>query len=395
MTVTITGRAHDVRPCPSGSRRWTMWSAVVLCGLLAACSSSTPAEEEAAADARTSGQVGAGGGSVDLANVATVKVGAGALPSELTVSVAVVREPPVAPPGERASEVVELTPHGTSFSVPARVALRYTPGAAGEALRVWRLSSPATQRWEPVGGARFEDGRATFDTTTFSYYVVVRGDSCPVTELGTSCGSGCNCCGGAQCVDTAVDPRHCGGCGVACAADSFCAAGAAGTACKALATATLCENARLYVLRGQLPDLEVVTPEQLADGASADRIASAIAQECGLSPTSVHEAAQGVLDACTDAPLYWSGSTVLMVGGGFSQRLSRAMDANHLSPLYVSQDTQGYAFRKADGTLLTQFPGSALTPRHDYFVISLYPDPQRGALILHVYGMGWEGTPAA
>ena len=151
------------------------------------------------------------------------------------------------------------------------------------------------------------------------------------------------------------------------------------------------------VLRGQLPSLRVVAPEQTADTTHANAIAASIGQACGLSATFVSQATSGVLDACTDAPLQWSGTTLLMVGGNWSQRLARGLERSAIAPVVLSTDTAAttYTFRSAAGTQLAQFPSSALGPRHDYFVIALYPDPQRGALLLHVYGVGWEGTPAA
>jgi hypothetical protein len=300
--------------------------------------------------------------------------------------------PPVVLPSVSAGKVYEFTPHGTRFKSAAKISIKYSGSATSKKMTVLRLADDKDTSWEPVGGAKFANGYATFESTTFSYYTVVTGYDCTPENDTVACSTGCNCCGGASCVDVSNDPKNCGACGNACAAGTFCSSG---SSCKSVATTRLCDNSSLVVINGELPDLAVVSAEQTRDPASAQSIANALGAQCNKTPVTVSQAGEGVLDACTDAPLYKSGTTIVLVGGSFSQRLAGYLNQS-LEPV-VLQDTGngGYAFDTRGGSRLVAITGAQLTPSHDYFLVTLVPDPTRGALILHVYGVGWEGTPAA
>ncbi|MHB8876630.1 MAG: hypothetical protein ACYC8T_23285, partial [Myxococcaceae bacterium] len=221
----------------------------------------------------------------------------------------------------------------------------------------------------------------------------VNGYQCQPVNDAIACNAGCQCCGGAACVDLGSDPNHCGACNNACGPAAFCASG--GT-CVAIAQTNFCENQSLYVIQGELPaTLVEISAEQKADGISAAALAADIGGRCGLTPVTVSQAELGVLDPCTGAPLLKGGNTVLLVGGAFSQRLASYLEP--LGPVSASFDaaTDWYTFTSRGGAKLASFPGTSLSPSHDYFVISLTADSARGALVFQVYGTGWEGTPAA
>lgn len=339
------------------------------------------------------GVLGPAGGTLELTQVGSVVVGAGSLTAPVAVRAAVV-EAPAPLPGPAASPVLELTPHGTTFSIPARVSLRYASTAPASSLRVLRLADAADTTWEPVGGVRFSGGVATFDTVGFSYYVVLEGGSCELVATPTACSADCECCGTSACVNVATDAANCGGCGVACDANSYCASG---STCRRAGPASLCANRQLYVVRGQIPDLTVVNPEQTTDGLYADRLAAAIAGACeGVTVRTVFQAEPGLLDPCTDAPLVGGGTTLLVTGGTFSQRIARYLEAS-VAPVVqeVSEDNSQYTYFTRSGQRLVSFPRATLTDSHDYFVLAFERDPAHGAHVFQVFGEGWEGTPAA
>ncbi|NMO14262.1 hypothetical protein HPC49_17650 [Pyxidicoccus fallax] len=331
---------------------------------LVACSSGVAPEEVRPAPVTES--VDPGGKTVSLTGQATLQVAAGALTEETQVTLAVT-EAPVAPPGTQMSQVLELTPHGTRFETPARVTLRYTGNAPPGRLAVLRLADAESNTWEPVGGARFSGGTATFDTTTFSYYVVTDGFACePQQTPANACGS-------------------------ACGGDEYCASDAR---CRRMLPSELCGNTSLYVMHGELPDLSGVAPADTEDARSGNLIAEALGTWCGVTPTPLNQAEKGILDACTDAPLLGSGNTLVLAGSGYAQRLGRFV-VQDASPLLLgSGSTSGtLRFSKRDGTVLAEFPSSRVNPTNDYFTYHLMTMPG-GALVLQVYGIGWEGTPA-
>lgn len=345
-------------------------------------------------------QVNQRGGVVGTGGQATVQIGAGALDKQIVVAVG----PSAAPspmPTATASKVIELTPHGTTFTLPAHVDIKYDPKVPASRLRVLRLADEKATEWKPVGGAQFTKGVASFETTTFSYYAVADGYVCNPVDDSVACSASCTCCGGASCVDLATSPANCGACGNACGAGTFCS----GSACLPVASATLCENPTLASVLGEVIDLSGANPAETADSDSTAQITAALVSGCGsrikavLPP--VQQAQAGVLDPCTDAPLtFKAGTTLLAVGGNSTQRLVRYLEGEQApirlmpDPDQVNNPTRSRLVT-ASGQLLADFGAADLDGGHDYFVLSLVPDKQRGALVLNVYGIYQPGTLAA
>lgn len=342
----------------------------------------------ATAETSATAQIGSGGGELTLPGMATVQIAAGALSTQTGLTAAEV-QPPLALPGNALGPVIEVSPHEVGLAIPARVTLTFNGSAEG--LAVLHLGDTSGV-WEQVGGASFIAGQATFDTPTFGFFVVASAYTCTPVAL-TSCTSTCTCCGGTSCVNLQSDADNCGACGVTCGSGTFCSAGA----CVPTGPAAFCANPNLTVVRGALPTLSVVNAEQTTDNTSASTIASAISHSCtGMTVTTVDQSKLGLLDPCTDAPLVGGGTTLLVVGGDWSQRLAR-WGARTVGPAYMVHDDrqQSSVFNSRAGTALMRFKDNTLTPHHDYFVISTEQDPVRGALVVQVFGAGWQGTPAA
>lgn len=348
--------------------------------------SSTPAAPPVT---QASGQVGTAAATITVPGTATLQTRVDTLPAGQTVTVAAVTAP-VPTPKPVVSKVVEFTPHGIQFASPVTISLNYASGYDPARLSVLRLPSPAATTWELVGGVTFSGGLARLESTTFSYYAVVDGYTCTPVNDSVACSASCECCGGATCVDLATDQHNCGACGNDCGSDAFCASG--GT-CVPLATTDLCDNSSAYAVMGEVPaDLVYVDPKQTLDGIMGADFASAFAAQCGVTPVTVSQAQTGILDPCTDAPLIHGANTILLVGGGFGQRLARYLDRT-LAPISMDYSSvTGFTFKSRAGNTVASFADTR-TPTHDYFIVAL-DRSDRGALIVQVWGLGWEGTPA-
>jgi hypothetical protein len=344
-------------------------------------------------------QVNEHGGTVGAGGSAQVQIGAGALKKQIVVAVGPAAAP-TAVPAATASKVIELTPHGTTFAVPARVSIKYDAKVPASRLRVLRLADDKATQWKPVGGASFKNGEASFETTTFSYYTVADGYACTPVDDSVACSDACGCCGGATCVDLSSDPRNCGACGNACDATSFCS----GSACVPVAAATLCENKTLLPILGEIVDLSGTNPSVTTDSEAAATITAAIAKACGASISNVLPAVQqaqaGVLDPCTDAPLAKAGTTLVITGGNYTQRVVRYLEQGQ-APVRLGPDPDPvanptrYRLTSKAGQVLADFDVNQFQVTKDYFVVSLVPDAQRGALVLDLYGIFEPGTLAA
>lgn len=119
--------------------------------------------------------VGKSGGELALENGAGVEVPEGALEGDTKVAVEEVSHDklPDAPGNAMvAGPSVAFTPHGQEFKMPVRISLPYDSEKKGERA-VHRLDDEKDTTWEEVKGAKFEEGKASFDSKTFSVLRVV------------------------------------------------------------------------------------------------------------------------------------------------------------------------------------------------------------------------------
>lgn len=114
--------------------------------------------------------LGPGGGAVEHEG-ATLTVPPGALASDVPFQVATAAPAVSLPAGfEPAGEVFRFTPHGLAFADTATISLPFDGTLGGLAVLV--LDGPDDDAWDPVPGATFGDGNATFPVDHLSDYVV-------------------------------------------------------------------------------------------------------------------------------------------------------------------------------------------------------------------------------
>lgn len=159
-------------------KSWVAWSAALLVGCLPvahqdAKDGGSPGDEELPDVPQQSRRIGSTGGTLAMAGV-EVRIPAGALSDETTLTLTVVDEVDALPALddglERDSRIVILQPHGTQFAQPVTITIPHD----GRGRRVFRLADEADADWEPVADVSTSDVAATFQTQTFSYYVVTR-----------------------------------------------------------------------------------------------------------------------------------------------------------------------------------------------------------------------------
>ncbi len=120
-------------------------------------------------DASMSSTIGPAGGSVS-AGEAEVTIPAGALSTDVAIGVAAVAAPLALPPEYTAVSLFwAFTPHGTTFATPATIQIQHAGGADA----VLHLDSPSDTAWDLVASPSLDATRASFTTSTFSFYVVV------------------------------------------------------------------------------------------------------------------------------------------------------------------------------------------------------------------------------
>ncbi|MBL0195651.1 MAG: hypothetical protein IPQ09_15755 [Myxococcales bacterium] len=146
-------------------------------------------------------EVSAAGGQVALPSGETLDIPAGAVTGSVKVEVTQIDPAKVqAKPAqiEFVSAPVAFTPHGLTFAVPITITLPFTSTRTD--LVVLRLDDEKDTTWEIVPGATFEGGKAKFQTSRFSVYIVgLRLDAnatcqelCPkIQACTTDCASGC------------------------------------------------------------------------------------------------------------------------------------------------------------------------------------------------------------
>jgi len=207
-------------------------------------------------------------------------------------------------------------------------------------------------------------------------------------DSGIPCGDGGECsaslsCCATFCVDTRKDPHHCGACGTACGASSFCT----GTACSPVVFPSVCDN----------PNALVVKDPHEPDNIAAARIGAALMATC-MPATVIAEKDQeapGVLDPA-GRPL-GGGSTSYVVGGGpFGQRLLGYLDKAGLTSVYITGDGTNITFRsRMTSQDVVAAPTTTLTAGHDYFLVEVVAEPISGTLVIAAMGMLAPGTSAA
>jgi len=205
------------------------------------------------------------------------------------------------------------------------------------------------------------------------------------------CTAPLTCCSSA-CVDTSRDPRNCGGCGIACGGNQFCASRGAdagtGLGCADAVFANLCANASATVI---LDDYSTDVEAGLALGA-------ALTTSCGPAVTvgQTGQLAPGTLDPDSGRPLVGVGNTLIAGGGSYGQLSVRYLDRAGLTPVYLQTDgTTAQYFDRATGSALVDTAVSALGTHHDFFFLELSVEPQSGSLCFVGAGILGYGTVAA
>jgi hypothetical protein len=230
-----------------------------------------------------------------------------------------------------AAPAVELTPHGRLFDLPITIELHYDPGAPVANLAVMRLDDPTDLDWEAVENVRYENGVASFESTTFSYYTVVVFPEATCTGLATASAA----------------------CSGACSALQYCSTAAA---CTAIARNNLCGNTKIYAL---------ASGETTVDNPSAMEMASAFASHCAgsVSATSVSDTA-GV-QACSSELLIGGGNTMFLAGGPYTNAVLRYLD-RRISPVFLdSPEGTQQQFKTRSGNVLLQFDPTTISAGHD------------------------------
>jgi len=170
-------------------------------------------------------EVSSTGGQVALPGGQTLDIPAGALDTPTKIEIAEADPAKIQPKPAQIDFVtkpVVFTPHGLKFKVPITVTLPYTSDRTD--LVVLRLDDEKDTTWEIVPST-FEGGKARFQTSRFSYYIVgLRLDAnatcqelCPrigacATDCAARCGSARQAClpeswgRVATCLDTATAP---------------------------------------------------------------------------------------------------------------------------------------------------------------------------------------------
>lgn len=166
-----------------GARVASLWVCVAFCAAVGCVDDGNSAPGLDAGAGVDGGLIGAAGGTV-TGDGASVMIPADALDAPVAVEVSVATPGAALPADvEAAGSVFAFTPHGTTFSSPVTLVLPHL-GMGGDTLSVLRLQD-GDATWEEVVGAVFDVSTVTLETSSFSYYRVVRALSSTVP-----CGAG-------------------------------------------------------------------------------------------------------------------------------------------------------------------------------------------------------------
>jgi Cys-rich repeat protein len=202
---------------------------------------------------------------------------------------------------------------------------------------------------------------------------------------GVSCGTGAGCCAGS--CKSLTSQTNCGGCGISCSSGDFCD----GVQCRTPTYPNFCLNKKVYVIYDQIA----------LDDAAANTMASTIPAQCppGTQITYAPQTNPTYVDQTTGEPLVGAGSTMVLAGGPFPNKPVKWLErTGQVTRLYFDNDGVNFYFKKrADGSVVSQMPGSTCSSHYDRFLLELVTDPRNGTLSLIGYGMcsGGYGTAAS
>jgi hypothetical protein len=202
---------------------------------------------------------------------------------------------------------------------------------------------------------------------------------CSAPCIGT-CDAG-TCCSG-RCVDLARDDAHCGACGNLCTATSFCD----GVACRPTLVANLCEPSSVVVVLDGLGD----------DDDAGARLATLLSTCAPPVPTTFVPAADAgaYFDVATGEPWVHGGAALGLMGGPFGQKMVGWLERTGATQVRFAATATDVLFVRQDGGVVAQAPFALSNASHDWFVLELVKDPQRGSASLVSFGFGGAGTAA-
>ena len=206
-------------------------------------------------------------------------------------------------------------------------------------------------------------------------------DAGPPCSTQNPCAGTLTCCSGA-CVDTKLDPKNCGGCGVACTLTQFCN----GVGCNEAILSNVCANARATV---------ALNPYAVDDDAGI-ALGNSLAKSCTLTLAFADEYDGGVQEPVTNRPITGAGNTFVECGGSYGQSSVAYLDGVGLTTIYSAYPTPNVELvdRKTDAAVV-DVATSTLSTQHDYFFLQLTVEPVSGTLCLSAIGLFAPGTIAA
>jgi hypothetical protein len=200
-------------------------------------------------------------------------------------------------------------------------------------------------------------------------------------------GAGTAKCCGTRCAFVSRDYKACLACGTTCAAAQFCGA----TGCLDGAIAQVCDSATATFL---LDGLEV--DDELAPVVSAGLVAGC---PTAITARTLPQTTAGTINGITGQPVVGGGDMQVVLGGPYGQSLIRYLDAQGVTAVFNSSNSQRARFQLRDGNggpgpFVVDEPQSAITPAHDYFLIETVVDPVSGTLMFAIHGFLAQGTLA-
>jgi hypothetical protein len=133
--------------------------------------------------------IGKAGGTVELADGASVVIPAGALSKDTMITVSVVPDPPALDATQMAAgEAYAFEPHGTAFAMPVTITLPFTGGAPDA--QVMKLDDAKDTSWTMVSGAVASGSVLTLQSMGFSIYQATLPKSAGTGGTGGTGGSG-------------------------------------------------------------------------------------------------------------------------------------------------------------------------------------------------------------